>query len=114
MMDELDLSSEQRDAIGEIMDDRLPKARKLGFAMYDHRKTLKELAKSDVFDKKAVRKTADELGDTVADLTVLMTSSIAETRAILTPEQRERFAQFGQSRRHHGRQHGRHHKQQGD
>ena len=35
MMDELDLSTEQRDAIGEIMDDRLPKARKLGFAMFE-------------------------------------------------------------------------------
>ncbi len=105
MMDELDLSAEQRDSVGEIMDDRMPKARKLAFAMFDHRKALKELAKKEPFDAKAVRKTADAMGDTVADLTVLMTSSMADLRAVLTPEQRERFEKMGKHRGHRGRHH---------
>ncbi len=109
MMDELELTSEQRNVIGEIMDDAMPRARKLRFALMENHKELKALATDKVFDPKAAERRARDVGDKVAALTLLRSSSAANMLAVLTSEQRQRFDKLSEKHRIHRGKHRIHH-----
>lgn len=105
VMHELDLSSAQRDSLGAIMDDTMPRARELGFTLMDRHKALREIAVADDFNDTAAAEIAADIGEGVAALTLLTTRSAAEMRAVLTAEQRQRFDELRKQGRHH-RKHG--------
>jgi Spy/CpxP family protein refolding chaperone len=105
MMQELDLSGEQRDSIATIMDETMPRARELGFALMDDHKALREIAVAEDFDDDAAEGITADIGENVAALTLLTTRSAAEMRAVLTAEQRLRFDELREQGKHH-RKHG--------
>ena len=106
---DLELTSEQRNVIGEIMDDAMPRARKLRFALMENHKELKALATDKVFDPKAAERRARDVGDKVAALTLLRSSSAANMLAVLTSEQRQRFEKLSEKHRIHRGKHRIHH-----
>ena len=90
LAEQLDLTAEQRDKAGRIMDETMPKLRALMFRMIDARKAAKDL-KSGATSDKELRAHADEQGRIVADLTYLGLKARSDLRAVLTEEQRTKL-----------------------
>lgn len=90
----LELTTDQRQAFGRIMDETAPKLRDLMFRMQDTRKELDQ-ALEDQADDAALRRLADTQGKQHADLLYLQLSTRAKLRALLTDEQREELEDGG-------------------
>jgi len=97
LAEQLDLTPEQRDKAGKIMDEAMPKFRAVMFRMIDARKAAKEL-KSGAAADQDLRKHADEQGRIVADMTYLGLKTRADLRALLTEEQRAKLDAFSGDR----------------
>ena len=107
LAERLDLDKKQRDQAGRIMDETMPKMRELMFRKIDSHKALKAFAASGNTDAKALRKLADEQGKITADMIYLRMKAQADFRALLTDEQKQKFASFERrmsgKHRHHRR-----------
>jgi protein CpxP len=97
MAERLDLSDEQSEQIGKILDS--------GYKSMDgDRARMRELrdqlrGSDEAFDDKAARQAADELGRMTADMHYNMARTHHEIRQVLTPEQRQ---QWDAMREEHG------------
>lgn len=89
MAERLNLTQDQRDKIGKIMDVSRPKLRKNGFDMMDNRKELHALMKEDKLDDKKLRSLTRRQGDLMADMMYLQMKMRSDIRAVLTDEQRD-------------------------
>ncbi|WP_322998957.1 Spy/CpxP family protein refolding chaperone [Castellaniella sp.] len=92
----LDLTQDQQDQIFKIRHDQEQ-------AVYDQKKavkaaagTLRELGRADSFDQAKAKQAADALGQAQGQLALLRAQSMAQIRAVLTPEQRQTLAEHHQ------------------
>jgi Spy/CpxP family protein refolding chaperone len=97
LAEHLELTPEQRDKAGLIMDETMPKLRALMFRMIDARKAGRELKTGDASDQE-LRKFADGQGEIVAEMTYLGLKARSDLRALLSEEQRRKLDAFGDRR----------------
>lgn len=97
LAEQLELTPEQRDKAGKIMDEMMPKMRALMFRMIDARKAGRELKAGDASDQE-LRKFADGQGEIVAGMTYLDLKARSDLRALLNEEQRRKLDAFGDQR----------------
>jgi Spy/CpxP family protein refolding chaperone len=88
LAERLELSREQREALGKIVDEATPKMRDLMFRMSDARKDLDSALEGQGRDDAALRTLADAQGKLHADLLFLQLSTKQRIRKLLTDEQR--------------------------
>jgi len=88
LAERLDLSGEQREALGKIADEATPKMRDLMFRMGDARKELEAALEGKGKDDAALRGLADAQGKLHADLLFLQMSTRQRMRKLLNDEQR--------------------------
>ena len=88
LAERLELSREQREALGKIADEVTPKMRDLMFRMGDARKELETALEGQGKDEPALRVLADAQGKLHADLLFLQLSTKQRMRKLLTEEQR--------------------------
>ena len=88
LAERLDLSGEQREALGRIADEATPKIRDLMFRMGDARKELDVALEGQGKDDAALRALADAQGKLHADLLFLQMSTRQRMRKLLNDEQR--------------------------
>ena len=93
MAERLELSQDQRDRIGKIIDETRPKLRKNGFDLLDNRKELHALMKEDKLDDKKLRSLTGRQGDLMADMMYLQIKMRSGITAVLTDEQRAKMKQ---------------------
>ncbi|WP_345797765.1 Spy/CpxP family protein refolding chaperone [Castellaniella sp. MT123] len=94
----LDLTQAQQDQIFKIRHDQEQ-------AVYDQKKALKEaagnlreLTQADSFDQAKAKQAADTLGQAQGQLALLRAQTMAQVRAVLTPEQRQKLAERHEQR----------------
>ena len=87
MAERLNLSQDQRDRIGKIIDDARPKMRKNGFQLMDNRKELHALMKEDKVDDRKLRSLTRKQGELMADMMYLRMKMRADIHSVLTKEQ---------------------------
>jgi Spy/CpxP family protein refolding chaperone len=97
LAEQLELTKEQRDRAGKILDETMPKLRALMFRMIDARKAGRELKSAEASDSD-LRKHAEEQGEIVTELTYLGLKARADLRALLTEDQRKKLDSFGEGR----------------
>lgn len=90
LAEHLELTGEQREKAGAILDETTPKLRGLMFRMIDARKAGRDLKSGEASDRD-LRAHADEQGKIVAELTYLGLKARADLRALLTAEQRRKL-----------------------
>jgi Spy/CpxP family protein refolding chaperone len=88
LAERLELSKDQREALGKIVDEAMPKMRDLMFRMGDARKELDTALEGQGKDDSALRALADAQGKLHADLLFLQLSTRQRMRQLLTEEQR--------------------------
>jgi Spy/CpxP family protein refolding chaperone len=98
MAERLDLTDEQRDRIGKIIDEMRPRLRENGFAMMDNREEVYELMQEDKVNDKKLRSLTRKQGDLVADMMYMHLKMRSDIHAVLTDEQREKMQQRGKFR----------------
>ncbi len=91
MAERLDLSAEQRAAMGQLVDTAFPQIRQLMFALHDERETLRGLVQSERFDDTAAAAVTTRIGELSGQMALLATRTLADMRALLTDEQRARL-----------------------
>lgn len=104
MVEELDLSADQRKEIGAIMDETMPKMRDLMFRMADSRKALRNYLEGAEKEEGALRKITDEHGKQVAEMMFLHLKSHADMHAVLTEDQLKKLERH--KHMHHTRRFG--------
>lgn len=106
LLHKLDVSRDQREAIGEIMDDRRPIMREFMFDMMDGKKALQEILSSENYDPVQVEALAAIQAEKAHSMFIETARSFAEVSAILTTEQRRELAELLEKRpRRWGRRH---------
>ena len=88
LAEHVDLSKEQRETLGRIVDEAMPKMRDLLFRMGDARKELDTALEGEGKDETALRALADAQGKLHADLMFLQLSTRQRMRKLLSAEQR--------------------------
>jgi Spy/CpxP family protein refolding chaperone len=88
MLERLEVTDEQREKIWAVMD--------------KNRRALRQAMRAGPYDAALVRQLADRQGQLKADMIVLGAQGRQEIRALLTPEQQERFKEMKKHRRGHG------------
>lgn len=101
MMHKLDLSEAQRDQIFEIMHERMPAAREKMKELRKGRDALHDAARAESYDSEQARALAEAQAAVLAELMVMRTETFNQIYGVLTPEQREKAAQWRKER--HGR-----------
>ncbi|HSS62834.1 MAG TPA: Spy/CpxP family protein refolding chaperone [Gammaproteobacteria bacterium] len=99
----LDMTEEQKAQLREVLDAARPEADRLADAMLNNREAMKAFRESETYGEEEIRAIADEKGKLFADMMVLHARVHKQIRAILTPEQLERFEKM--RKRHGGRRH---------
>ena len=87
MVEQLDLTKEQRQAVWAIMDEQRNKMRDKRADMVDIRKALHEAATSANYDATKVRELADTKAKMMSDMMVERTETMNRIRKVLTAEQ---------------------------
>jgi Spy/CpxP family protein refolding chaperone len=95
LAERLELTQEQRQALGKIMDDAAPRLRELMFRLQDSRRELDAMLDAAGTDDAALRRFADEQGRLHADLLYLQAGTRAKLRALLNDDQREKLEEGG-------------------
>jgi Spy/CpxP family protein refolding chaperone len=99
MAEKLNLSSEQRDKIGKIMDTAHSQMRDLLFKMVDMHKEVRSLTRGAAkADDAKLRQLADQQGKLTADMMYLCWKSRADMRAVLTPDQLKKLDSYHRER----------------
>lgn len=93
-MPKLDLSQEQKDQMFKIRHEKQAEVYEQKKAVKAASKQLRELSGADKFDADKAKQAADQLGQAKAQLALLRAQSKAEFRAVLTPEQKQKMADF--------------------
>ena len=106
LLHELDVTREQRDAIGAIMDRHRPQMREFAFGMMDAKDTLKSILTSADYDPAQVESLAAAQAASAEQMFLTTASAFAEIGSLLTAEQRAELAKLMDRR---GRHRGRHH-----
>ncbi|MGB5605009.1 MAG: Spy/CpxP family protein refolding chaperone [Gammaproteobacteria bacterium] len=88
----LDLSTEQRTAVREIMQNARTARRAYRDILLDNRLALHDLMEAEDFDEQEARRLAEIQGDHMAELMVLRARTQADIRAQLTAEPREKLS----------------------
>ncbi len=104
MAQRLDLNKSQREQIWQVLDAVRVQARESMEIVYENRKGLTALTKSETFDSQKARQFAQAQADAMADLMVIKSATRARIRAVLTPEQKAKFdamRERGGKRGHH-------------
>lgn len=96
----LDLTEAQRDQIFKIHHDQAPAFRDQMKKVRASREELQKLAVADKLDQATVRRTADAQAKAMSDLAVMRVTTMNKVRQVLTPEQRTKFDQLHEQRRH--------------
>jgi len=87
MADMLDLTSEQRDQVRQILKDSSPAMKTFIEKEADTREALSDAVHAEKIDEGAIRKAASDLAGSAADLAVARARVAEKVRGILTPEQ---------------------------
>jgi len=98
LLHKLDVSREQRTAIGEVMDTHRPMMREFMFDMMDGKKALQAILTSENYDPKQIEDLAAAQAANAEKMFLATAKSFAEISAILTPEQRKELAKMMESR----------------
>lgn len=88
MAERLNLTKDQRNKIGKIIDEARPKMRDNAFALMDNRKELHTLMKEDKPDDRKLRSVTRKQGELMADMMYLRIKMREDIRSVLTDEQR--------------------------
>ena len=91
MAERLNLTQDQRDKIGKIIDEARPKMRKNGFDLMDNRKELHTLMQEDKVNDKKLRSLTRRQGELMADMMYLRMKMRSDIHAVLTDEQRQQM-----------------------
>jgi Spy/CpxP family protein refolding chaperone len=102
MLERLEVTDEQREKIWAVMDKNRPTMRQHMTEMAKNRRALRQAMRAGPYDAALVRQLADRQGQLKADMIVLGAQGRQEIRALLTPEQQERFKEMKKHRRGHG------------
>jgi len=105
----LDLSQSQRDRIFEVRHAAAPELRQAQQERLAARQALRELRAAPVFDEAQAKAAAGREGAAVARAALLQARVDSQTRAVLTPEQRDALKTGLQSPREFGQGHNRNH-----
>lgn len=93
-MAKLDLTQEQKDQMFKIRHDKQAEAYEQKKIIKTAKKQLWELASADKFDADKAKQAANDLGQAKGQLALLNAQSRADFRAVLTPEQKQKLADF--------------------
>lgn len=102
MLERLDLTTEQRGAIGAIVERTRPQMRALREQMRANHEQLRALGQGGTPDESELRRLANVQGQLMADMIVLRTKMRSEIHAVLSDEQRHQLEQM-REQRHKGR-----------
>lgn len=90
----LGLSDVQRNQVQDIFEKNRAESQPLRMEMISVKKELRGLAMAEKTDEAAIRTQAAKLAGIEADMTIRRAKLAGQIRAILTPEQREKFRAF--------------------
>jgi Spy/CpxP family protein refolding chaperone len=103
MMNTLDLTAEQREAIRKIKNDTREQMGAKRDEMFEIRKALREQGRAETYDAAKVRELADAKAKIMADMTVQRVKTMHQIRKELTPEQIKQLNEMKEHRfGHHG------------
>ncbi len=109
LLHKLDVSRDQRTAIGEIMDEHRPAMREFMFDMMDGKKALHAILTSSDYDPKQIEELAMSQAKNAEKMFLATAKTFANISAILTPDQRRELADMieerGEGRRERRREH---------
>lgn len=103
LLHHLDISREQRTAIGEVMDQHRPVMREFMFDMMDGKKALHGILTSPDYDPKQIEELAMLQAKNAEEMFLATAKTFAEISAILTPEQRQELAKMIEEHGEHRR-----------
>lgn len=104
MTKELNLTSQQQDSIKAIFEKNRPQVKAQMQQMKSERQALHALIQADTIDDAAIRAQSAKVAAIQADLAVQRAHSSQEIRALLTPEQVQKFKTLQAKRdKHHGK-----------
>jgi len=95
----LDLSREQKEQIGAIMDEQMPQMRTFMLDMMDAKTNLQEILRNPNYDPQAVETLVETQAANAEVLFNTTGSAFAQMAGILTPEQRQEMAKKMDRRR---------------
>ncbi len=98
LLHKLDLSREQRTAIGEVMDKHRPVMREFMFDMMDGKKALHGILTSPDYDAKRIEELALSQARSTEQMFLATAKTFAKISALLTPEQRQELADMIEER----------------
>ena len=124
-LEQLDLTSEQRDQIHQLLSDHRSATQELRETMRARHEALQDLVRADEVNESAIREAVMAAAETQADIAVAQAKLHQQIQAVLTPEQREKAEQlrlqheqrreaWGEGFREGRRFQHRHHKQYSD
>ncbi|SNR93868.1 protein refolding chaperone Spy/CpxP family [Methylobacillus rhizosphaerae] len=90
----LNLSEEQQAQVKQIMEKQKPLFAEKRQAAHDGFKALAVASSKDAYDEKSVQQLAEGQAKAQADLLVLRTNTMHQVYQILTPEQKQKWAEF--------------------
>lgn len=108
MIHHLDLSREQREKVGLVMDKHRPQMRTFMLDMLDAKKALQDILNDPNYSPTAVESLAKSQAANAESMFLATASTFAEIGGILTPEQRKQVSKKMDKRRGWGR--GEHHR----
>lgn len=114
LLHKLDVSEEQRTAIGELMDEHRPVMREFMFDMMDGKKALHGILTSSDYDASQIEKLALAQAKNAEQMFLATAKTFAEISAILNQEQRQQLADMIEKRQERRREKHRKHREHGD
>ncbi|MDR5170791.1 Spy/CpxP family protein refolding chaperone [Methylobacillus sp. Pita2] len=93
-LSKLDLSGEQQTQVKQIVDKQKPVLAEKRQALHASFKALASASANDQYDQKKVQEIASEQAKLQADLLVLRSNTLHEVYQVLTPEQKQKWAEF--------------------
>jgi Spy/CpxP family protein refolding chaperone len=94
MLERLDLSSDQRDRVKQILDSHRDEQRALGDRAMKAHQALQDAVSGGTFDESTVRSRAADVAAVEADEAVAQARVVAEVYQILTADQQTRLKEF--------------------
>ena len=98
LFDELGITGDQRLAFKKLFKEHRKDIQPLAESVMAKGRALRELILAEAPDQGAIRQASADLGNAIADAAVQASALAKEARAILTPEQVERFKEMRQHR----------------
>ncbi len=112
LLHQLDVTREQRTAIGEIMDEHRPVMREFMFDMMDGKQALHAILTSDDYDPSQIEALALKQAENAEQMFLATAKTFADISAILTHEQRQQLADMIEERQEKRRERHRRHREE--